>query len=93
MSLDEELGYVYLPVEVATSDYYGGHRLGDNLFSSSLVCLTLGTGIGCGVVLDGEIWRGAGHLAGEFGHVTLREDGLRNIYNGVTTIEEVLKYT
>jgi type IV pilus assembly protein PilB len=25
--------------------------------------------------------------------ITLREDGLRNIYDGVTTIEEVLKYT
>jgi quinoprotein glucose dehydrogenase len=44
MSLDEDLGYVYLPVEVATSDYYGGHRLGDNLFSSSLVCLNARTG-------------------------------------------------
>jgi quinoprotein glucose dehydrogenase len=44
MSLDESLGYVYLPVEVATSDYYGGHRLGDNLFSSSLVCLNARTG-------------------------------------------------
>ncbi len=44
MSLDETLGYVYLPVEVATSDYYGGHRLGDNLFSSSLVCLNARTG-------------------------------------------------
>ena len=44
LTLDEELGYVYLPVEVATSDYYGGHRLGDNLFSSSLVCLNARTG-------------------------------------------------
>lgn len=44
LALDEELGYVYLPVEVATSDYYGGHRLGDNLFSSSLVCLNARTG-------------------------------------------------
>ncbi|MBU22385.1 MAG: hypothetical protein CL476_04690 [Acidobacteria bacterium] len=44
LALDEELGYVYLPLEVATSDYYGGHRLGDNLFSSSLVCLDARTG-------------------------------------------------
>ena len=44
LALDEEAGYVYLPVEVATSDYYGGHRLGDNLFSSSLVCLNARTG-------------------------------------------------
>jgi quinoprotein glucose dehydrogenase len=44
LALDAELGYVYLPVEVATSDYYGGHRLGDNLFSSALVCLNARTG-------------------------------------------------
>ena len=36
---DEELGYVYLPVETPTGDYYGGHRPGDNLFADSLVCL------------------------------------------------------
>ena len=39
MSADEELGYVYLPVSTPTNDYYGGHRLGDNLFADSLVCL------------------------------------------------------
>ncbi len=44
LALDEELGYVYLPIEVATSDYYGGHRLGDNLFSSALVCVNARTG-------------------------------------------------
>jgi quinoprotein glucose dehydrogenase len=44
LALDESLGYLYLPVEVATSDYYGGHRLGDNLFSTSLVCLDARTG-------------------------------------------------
>ena len=37
MSADEELGLVYVPVEDATSDYYGGHRPGNNLFADSLV--------------------------------------------------------
>ena len=41
---DEELGYVYIPVEAPTGDFYGGHRPGDNLFSSSLVCLDAKTG-------------------------------------------------
>ncbi|MCZ6639990.1 MAG: PQQ-binding-like beta-propeller repeat protein [Gammaproteobacteria bacterium] len=44
MSADVASGYVYLPVEAATSDIYGGHRLGDNLFSSTLVCLDAATG-------------------------------------------------
>ena len=41
---DNELGYVYLPVEAATGDYYGGHRPGANLFSSTLVALDASTG-------------------------------------------------
>jgi len=41
---DEELGYVYLPIESATGDFYGGHRPGNNLFSGSLLCLDARTG-------------------------------------------------
>ena len=44
MSADQELGYVYLPVETPTNDLYGGHRPGDNLFAESLVCLDARTG-------------------------------------------------
>ncbi|MCX5756168.1 MAG: PQQ-binding-like beta-propeller repeat protein [Gemmatimonadetes bacterium] len=44
MSLDTKRGYLYLPVEGATGDYYGGHRPGDDLFSSTLVCLDIRTG-------------------------------------------------
>jgi quinoprotein glucose dehydrogenase len=44
MSVDEELGLVYLPTEMPTGDYYGGHRHGDNLFSDSLVAVDLKTG-------------------------------------------------
>ena len=44
LAADEELGYVYVPVEAPTGDFYGGHRLGDNLFSDSLVCLDAKTG-------------------------------------------------
>lgn len=44
MSADEELGHVYLPVETPTNDFYGGHRLGDNLFAESLVSLDARTG-------------------------------------------------
>ena len=44
LSADEELGYAYLPTSTPTSDYYGGHRLGDNLFAESLICVDLETG-------------------------------------------------
>jgi glucose dehydrogenase len=45
ISVDEELGLVYLPVETPTSDHYGGHRPGDNLFAESLVAVDLKTGV------------------------------------------------
>jgi quinoprotein glucose dehydrogenase len=44
MSIDEELGLVYLPVELPTHDYFGGDRAGDNLFSESIVAVELKTG-------------------------------------------------
>ncbi|HJR70998.1 MAG TPA: PQQ-binding-like beta-propeller repeat protein [Gammaproteobacteria bacterium] len=44
ISVDPELEMVYLPVEEATGDYYGGERPGDNLFSETLVAVDLNTG-------------------------------------------------
>lgn len=44
MAVDTRRGLLYLPVEAATGDYYGGHRPGSNLFSTSLVCLDIRTG-------------------------------------------------
>src|SRR5213593_3727411 len=44
ITVDEDAGLVYLPVETPTSDYYGGHRPGNNLFGESLVCVDLKTG-------------------------------------------------
>jgi quinoprotein glucose dehydrogenase len=44
ITVDEEAGLVYLPVEDPTSDLYGGHRPGNNLFGDSLVCVDLKTG-------------------------------------------------
>jgi quinoprotein glucose dehydrogenase len=44
ISIDPELNMAYLPVECPTGDYYGGHRLGDNLFANSIVAVDLDTG-------------------------------------------------
>ncbi len=41
---DEELGYVYCPTGTPSGDMYGGHRLGDNLFAESIICLDADTG-------------------------------------------------
>jgi quinoprotein glucose dehydrogenase len=44
ITVDEDLGLVFLPVETPTSDLYGGHRPGNNLFAETLVCVDLRTG-------------------------------------------------
>jgi quinoprotein glucose dehydrogenase len=44
ISGDPELGYVYIATENPTHDHYGGHRLGDNLFANTLLCLDARTG-------------------------------------------------
>jgi len=45
ITVDEDAGLVYLPVEDPTSDQYGGHRPGNNLFADTLVCVELKTGV------------------------------------------------
>ena len=44
MSADEEAGIVYLPISTPTNDYWGGFRLGENLFAESIVALDIETG-------------------------------------------------
>ncbi|MBW2291404.1 MAG: pyrroloquinoline quinone-dependent dehydrogenase [Deltaproteobacteria bacterium] len=44
LSVDPELGFVYVPTGTPTNDHYGGHRPGDNLYADSLLCLDARTG-------------------------------------------------
>ncbi|MBI1853151.1 MAG: ROK family protein, partial [Planctomycetes bacterium] len=50
--------------------------LGAGREASSVLLITLGTGIGGGIVLGGRIWRGHGGFAGEIGHTTYVVDGV-----------------
>jgi glucokinase len=51
------------------------HRFGAGRGSRHMIMLTLGTGIGGGLILNGELYRGAVGAAGELGHITLDLDG------------------
>ena len=42
---------------------------------NSLLHITLGTGVGSGLILDGRLWTGVDGVAAEFGHVTVEPDG------------------
>lgn len=50
-------------------------KLGEFSRARNLVLLTLGTGIGGGVILEGKLFRGATGTAGELGHMSIRADG------------------
>jgi glucokinase len=56
---------------------YGEFRHGAGRGARSLVLLTVGTGIGGGIILDGKLWEGHGGYAGEFGHITVNPKGER----------------
>src|SRR5215211_3399622 len=51
------------------------HRYGAGRGSRHMIMLTLGTGVGGGLILDGRLYRGAIGAAGELGHITLDLDG------------------
>ncbi len=50
-------------------------RFGVAQQADSMVMITVGTGIGGGIVLDGNLWRGANGIAGELGHIQSVADG------------------
>lgn len=54
----------------------GEYRFGAGKGTKNLVCLTLGTGVGGGIILGGELYRGSSSVAGEIGHMPLKQDGL-----------------
>lgn len=57
-----------------TAAALGEARFGDG--ADHFLMFTLGTGIGGGLILDGQVWRGPGGLAGEFGHISVNHEHL-----------------
>jgi glucokinase len=54
---------------------FGEWKCGAGKGAHSLILLTIGTGIGSGIILDGKLWHGACGYAGELGHVVVHPDG------------------
>jgi glucokinase len=71
---------VDLPVVVendANAMAWAEHRFGAGKGQRDLVCVTVGTGIGGGIVLDGALYRGRFGIGAEFGHMQVIPDGRR----------------
>jgi glucokinase len=72
-----ELGvqtYVDNDVNVAA---YGEYMCGSGRGHRNLICITLGTGVGGGIIIDGKLLRGTANFAGEIGHMSINLEGPR----------------
>lgn len=75
---DELQALTGLPTVVANdvnAFAFGEHTFGAGRGYTSFLMVTLGTGVGGGLILDGRVWTGADGVAGEFGHMTVEPEG------------------
>lgn len=79
VNLDQELSaLIGLSIVIendANAAAWGEARFGAGRAEDHLMLLTIGTGIGGGIVTDGELYRGAFGIAGEFGHMRVAPEG------------------
>lgn len=73
--LRQQLGGVVTVENDATMAAFGEWRGGAAAHAADALIVTLGTGIGGGIVMGGELQRGAHGFAGEIGHMTVERDG------------------
>ena len=76
---DELKSYYDLPIFIdndATVAGWAEYQAGVSRNTSSSVFLTLGTGVGAGIIVDGKIWSGAHGAASELGHLIIEVDGI-----------------
>ena len=73
--LEEILGIQVMLLQDSRAAAYGEYAAGAGKGAKTLMCMTLGTGIGTGLVIDGKIYAGALGCAGEIGHTPVKKDG------------------
>ncbi len=84
--LESEFGVPCFLENDANAGALAEHWFGAGRGVNSMVFLTMGTGLGAGLIFDGRLYRGASYLAGEIGHVRLRRSGPRG-YNKAGSAE------
>ena len=73
----------------ANAGALGEQSVGAGRSSRNLFYVTIGTGIGGAIILDGKLWRGASGFAGEFGHITIDPEGVECVCGNVGCLETV----
>jgi glucokinase len=91
--LREALGGVTgLPVALdndANAGAMGEYAAGAGRGSRNMFYVTIGTGIGGALIIEGRLWRGASGFAGEFGHITIDPEGIECSCGNVGCLETV----
>ncbi len=75
VDMEKALGIPTVMVQDSRAAAWGEYQCGSGKGAKTVVCITLGTGIGTGIVLDGKIYNGALGSAGEMGHIPVCEKG------------------
>jgi glucokinase len=88
--LSEKTGLPVLVENDANAMAYAEFRYGAARGLKNVIGLTMGTGIGGGIVLDGKMFRGSGFVAGEIGQMSIHFDGKPGHYGNLGALE---KYT
>src|ERR1044071_9115051 len=81
-----------LPVTLdndANAGAMGEYAVGAGRGSRNMFYVTIGTGIGGALIMDGRLWRGASGFAGEFGHITIDPEGVECACGNVGCLETV----
>ena len=87
--LSEQIGLPVHAINDANAAALGEARFGAGVGADDLLVLTLGTGIGSGLILDGELRLGASERGAEVGHMTVDIDDKRGSGGNVGTLESV----
>jgi glucokinase len=73
----------------ANAAAYGEYVAGAGRGSRNMFYVTIGTGVGGAIILDGRLWRGDAGFAGEVGHITIQPDGVQCVCGNVGCLETV----
>ncbi len=73
----------------ANAAAYGEYKVGAGRGSRDMFYVTIGTGIGGAIILDGKLWFGASGFAGEFGHITIDAEGDECVCGNTGCLETV----
>ncbi|HEX8560979.1 MAG TPA: ROK family protein [Pyrinomonadaceae bacterium] len=88
-TLSEAAGLPVVLDNDANAGAFGEFAVGAGRGSRHMFYVTIGTGIGGALVLEGRLWRGASGFAGEFGHITIDPEGIECACGNVGCLETV----